>query len=463
MIRIDTSINAGDLKHRLDELWRLAALKVIRLCKNDHPELGTPVFTVDGRYTSRGWTEWTQGFVYGGALLVFDATGNEEALELGRALTNARMAPHLTHMGVHDHGFNNISTYGNLRRLLLEGALPFEKAELAGYENALRVSGAVQASRWTQTSDGGGFVYSFNGPHSLFADTIRSMRSLALADQLGHELRGENDQRISLLERAMDHAVTTARYTVYYGEGRDHYDVAGRVAHESLFNTNDGAYRAPSTQQGYSPYTTWTRGLAWVMLGFAELLEFLAVARSHGIGDESVGDVAGDMMLRAAQATSDYYLAHTPTDGIPYWDTGAPDLDAIGAYLDLPADPFNPYEPVDSSAAAIAAQGLLRLGRFLASSGNQDGDRYFRAGLTVLQTLLSEPYLSTDENHDGILLHTIYHRPNAWDHVADGDSTPHGESALWGDYHLLEAALYTQRLFDGGPYYTFFGPNGEAL
>jgi hypothetical protein len=199
------------------------------------------------------------------------------------------------------------------------------------------------------------------------------------------------------------------------------------------------------------------------MLGFAELLEFLAVARSYGIGDESVGDVAGDMMLRAAQATSDYYLAHTPTDGIPYWDTGAPDLDAIGAYLDLPADPFNPYEPVDSSAAAIAAQGLLRLGRFLASSGNQDGDRYFRAGLTVLQTLLSEPYLSTDENHDGILLHTIYHRPNAWDHVADGDSTPHGESALWGDYHLLEAALYTQRLFDGGPYYTFFGPNGEAL
>ncbi len=54
------------------------------------------------------------------------------------------------------------------------------------------------------------------------------------------------------------------------------YDIRGRVAHESIFNVNDGAYRCPNSQQGYSPFTTWTRGLAWIMCGYAEQLEFLA-------------------------------------------------------------------------------------------------------------------------------------------------------------------------------------------
>ena len=67
-----------------------------------------------GKYTSRGWTEWTQGFQFGSALLQFDATGDERFLELGRRKTIELMAPHVSHIGVHDHGFNNISTYGNL-------------------------------------------------------------------------------------------------------------------------------------------------------------------------------------------------------------------------------------------------------------------------------------------------------------------------------------------------------------
>ena len=71
---------------------------------------------------------------------------------------------------------------------------------------------------------------------------------------------GENDKRISLLDRLLKHAEATARYSVYYGEGRDSYDVRGRTAHESIFNVNDGNYRCPNSQQGYSPFSTWTRG-----------------------------------------------------------------------------------------------------------------------------------------------------------------------------------------------------------
>ena len=47
--------------------------------------------------------------------------GRDQAfLEMGRSGTVERMAPHLTHMGVHDHGFNNVSTYGTLWRLARE-------------------------------------------------------------------------------------------------------------------------------------------------------------------------------------------------------------------------------------------------------------------------------------------------------------------------------------------------------
>jgi unsaturated chondroitin disaccharide hydrolase len=114
---------------------------------------------------------------------------------------------------------------------------------------------------------------------------------------------------------------------------------------------------------------------------------------------------------------------------------------------------------VDSSAAAIAAQGLIRLSRALARRG-QDGSRYEQAGLGVLAALLDDrgPYLSTDNAHQGLLLHSIYHRPNGWDHVPTGSRIPRGESSQWGDYHLREAALLVRRLARDEPYLTFFGP-----
>src|SRR5215510_2458549 len=86
----------------------------------------------------------------------------------------------------------------------------------------------------------------------------------------------EQDASVSLLDRLVQHARATAAFNVYFGRGRDRYDVRGRTAHESLFNVASGTYRGPSTQQGYSPFSTWTRGLAWAMLGFAEELEFIA-------------------------------------------------------------------------------------------------------------------------------------------------------------------------------------------
>lgn len=458
MIGIDTTIRPRTLLPAVDRMFELSARKIASIQRSWDPADGTPVFTVKGRYTSRGWTEWTQGFQFGSAVLQFDATGDAAMLEIGRRATVAHMASHVSHMGVHDHGFNNVSTYGNLLRLAREGRFDASAWEQQFYDIALKVSGAVQAARWTSLPGGQGYIHSFNGPHSLFADTIRSLRSLAVAHQLGHALMGERDRRISLLARLVQHADTTARYTVYFGTGRDAYDVRGRVAHESLFNVTDGSYRCPSTQQGYSPFSTWTRGLAWILTGYAEQLEYLD-ARQPSDFDE-IGEHKAEVLARyadAARAVADFYVEQTPTCGVPYWDTGAPGLARMPGYLDAPADPFNDHEPVDSSAAAIAAQGLIRLGRFLSAYGDaRGGRRYLAAGLTTTRTLLEEPYLSTSPTHQGLLLHAVYHRPNGWDHVPRGRSIPCGESCLWGDYHLRELGLLIRRLATDQPYYTFF-------
>ena len=144
--------------------------------------------------------------MFGFAILQFDATDDEQYLDMGQEGTVAHMATHVSHIGVHDHGFNNVSTYGNLLRLMREGRIPENAWEKRFYELALKVSGAVQAARWQSLPDGLGYIYSFNGPHSLFIDTMRTLRVLGVAHQLGHVLMGERDRQISLLERTLVHA-----------------------------------------------------------------------------------------------------------------------------------------------------------------------------------------------------------------------------------------------------------------
>ncbi len=456
-MKIDHNLHAASLRPAIERFFDRAAEKILRLARDWKADQGSPVFTVHGRYTTRGWTEWTQGFQFGCQLLQFDATGDLRFLELGRDNTLRHMAPHLSHIGVHDHGFNNVSTYGNLRRLILEGRVEGGGEALALHELALKVSGAVQAARWTPLSDDTGFIHSFNGPHSLFSDTIRSCRSLVLADALGHALMGENDRKFSLLARAMQHIRATLVYNVYYGKGRDAYDVRGRVAHEGIFNTKDGNYRCPSTQQGYSPFSTWTRGLAWVLLGCAEQLEFFSSLPEEHYRPY---DPEGDFLKRlqdAALATADFFIENSAADGIPFWDTGAPGLLELANYREEASTPDNPHEPVDSSAAAIAAQGLLRLGQHLGPK--RRGKPYHEAGLTVARTLFGPQYQSPDPKHHGLLLHSVYHRPNGWDYIPKGKQVPHGESSMWGDYHAMELAVYLLRAIEGNrPYLTFFGP-----
>ena len=148
-LKIAHHLTPRQLLPKLRRLFDLSAGKILAIEKTWNPARGTPVFTVQGRYATRGWTEWTQGFQFGSALLQFDATGDKRFLDLGRRKTIEVMAAHVSHIGVHDHGFNIVSTYGNLWRLMREGKIPSNEREQETCELALKVSGAIQAARWT--------------------------------------------------------------------------------------------------------------------------------------------------------------------------------------------------------------------------------------------------------------------------------------------------------------------------
>lgn len=169
---------------------------------------------------------------------------------------------------------------------------------------------------------------------------------------------GEQDARISLLRRALEHGLNTARYNLYYGDGRDSYDTSGRTAHEAVFNTTSGVFRCPNSQQGFSPFTTWTRGLAWALCGFAEQLEFLESfpppnsmmppVICPGPRSPKAPPRATPVSPPSAEPrtpTAEFYLENTCTDGIPMWDTGAPHLHRLGRYLDKPSTRTTPGNP----------------------------------------------------------------------------------------------------------------------
>ncbi|MES1168996.1 MAG: glycosyl hydrolase, partial [Oleiharenicola lentus] len=126
-MKIDDQLNASALIPALQRFWKLSGQKIDLILKEYDPAKGSPVFTAGGKYTTRGWTEWTEGFNYGSAFLQFDATGEQRFADSARQLTLERMASHVSHIGVHDHGFNNLSTYGNWLRLQREGKLPDDK------------------------------------------------------------------------------------------------------------------------------------------------------------------------------------------------------------------------------------------------------------------------------------------------------------------------------------------------
>ena len=200
------------------------------------------------------------------------------------------MAPHVSHTGVHDHGFNNISTYGNL---LAADARRENSASTSDekdfYELALKVSGAVQAARWTTIADGTGYhlLVSTAPTRCLWIRCARCRVAGSGPSARPCAAGANRTQAFPCCSGCSSTRKPRLAISIYYGEGRDAYDVRGRTAHESIFNSTTAAIAAQIRSKVIRPSA---RGRA-VWLGnsaaYAEQLEFLATVNLSSVAQTS--------------------------------------------------------------------------------------------------------------------------------------------------------------------------------
>lgn len=170
----------------------------------------------------------------------------------------------------------------------------------------------------------------------------------------------------------------------------------GSTFHTFYWDATTGEPLRGSTEQGAHDDSCWSRGQAWGIYGFA--LNYRATGIPH--------------LLDAARECADYFLAHLPSDRVPYWDL------VYGDGSDAPRD---------SSAAAIAVCGLLELAEV-------EGDalraaRYVAASRDILNSLVADYTPTMAGQSDALLLHGVYDLPKG---------LGVDEGTLWGDYFYLE-------------------------
>jgi unsaturated chondroitin disaccharide hydrolase len=227
---------------------------------------------------------------------------------------------------------------------------------------------------------GGSYLRSFVSAESLFIDIMMNVGIVFYAAK-------ESDHD-SLWHVARQHCLTTRRCLVR-GDGS--------TAHEGIFDTASGEFLRQSTHQGWRGDSCWARGQAWALYGFTSAFRFTDDPR----------------FLRTAQSCADYFIERAGSNGVPPND------------LDEPS----PRLPYESSAAAIAASGMLELAAL--TDDKERSARYGRHARQTISTLCGPGFLARGEaGWEGILLHGIYHQ---------GRGLGVDESVMWGDYYLLEA------------------------
>jgi unsaturated chondroitin disaccharide hydrolase len=383
-MKISEKIDEARLLARIERAFHYGVGQLVKMLPKWPANKPAPIYTENGVWARPAyiWTDWCPGFYAGMMWLAFEETGETKWRQTAEAYTRA-LEPRKFDRDVHDLGFIFMSTVDRWHRLVDE-----DDPAKQWLKDILVTAGTVQSFRWKETGEDH-YIYSFHGPQSLFIDIMMNIRLLFRAHQLG----GDEE----LYRKAVAHAKTTEKYLVRK-RGDRIMDEDGAVIHEAIFNPVRGEFRNLSTQQGYSPFTCWARGLAWATYGFTDT--YL-----------STGD---RFFLDTAERCAGYYLENTPDGGVPFWDYGAPRI---------------PDEPLDSSAAAIIAVAFWKLKEI---EGTQRGARvYRRAALAILDTLAGDEFLGAhDPAYEGILRHGVYHRPMNWG--VD-------ESVMWGDYFFMEA------------------------
>ena len=323
-----------------------------------------PMYTSGGKWKHSGetWTHWCDGFLPGMMWILAAREPNKGWIE--QAIRYSKpLEPRQHDRNVHDLGFIFMSTYRRWLELTGEPAL----------NDALIQAGRTMALRFREKGE---YLRSFLAEDSVFIDIMMNVGIIFYA------ARETGDAKLN--DVALRHSLTTRRVLVR-GDGS--------TAHEGIFDPATGEFLKQTTQQGYRGDSCWSRGLAWALYGFGTCYEY-------------TGDVR---FLATAEACARYYIEHTSEGGVPPWD------------FDAPAES---RKLLDTSAAAIAASGLLQLAK-LAQNPLFDA-----AARRTLVTLCQNHLAAGDAAWEGILKGGVYHL-----HKNLGVN----ESVMWGEYFFVEA------------------------
>lgn len=337
-------------------------------------EAGTPERFPRSTLASGAWdfrtrTDWTSGFFPGCLWLLYEATG--ETIWRQRAESwSAGVEPKKNDTGSHDVGFQIFCSFGNGFRLTGNPA----------YRTVINQGATSLSTRFNAVV---GCTRSWN--NWTFPVIIDNMMNLEILYWSAH-----NGGNAAFDDMAMSHGSRSRL---------DHVRPDGSTFHLVDYNPATGAVLDRATVQGAFDASTWARGQAWGLYGFAMSY------RESGVGS----------FLTTAQALADYFIDHLPADHVPYWDFQAPGI---------------PNEPRDTSAAAIAASGLLELSTLAGDTAARN--RYRSAAFDILTALCSPAYLAEGSTSHGILRHGVGNKPAA----SEVDV-----SLIYGDYYFLEALL----------------------
>ena len=371
MIDFKVSEERHLFQHALD-----FAAQQLRALIERHPDF-YPMYTSEGRWKHSGeaWTHWCDGFLPGMLWIVHGrqpkgspeaAWWREQAIRYSRPLE-----PRKLDRNVHDLGFIFMSTYYRWHGFTEDFALKLS------LKDVLIEAGRTLSLRFKEKGE---YLRSFVSEDSLFIDIMMNVGIIFYA--------ALETGDILLMDIAMRHALTSRRVLVR-GDGS--------TAHEGLFDLETGEFLRQTTHQGYRGDSCWSRGLAWSLYGFGTCYGYTRDAR----------------FLQTAEACADFYLEHVPGDGVPPWDFDAPE---------------GSRNLVDTSAAAIAASGLLQLAQL--ARDRMKGQFYDQAARRILGTLCREYLGEQTPAWEGILKGGVYHL-----HKNLGVN----ESVMWGEYFFLEA------------------------
>lgn len=332
-----------------------------------------PMYTGGGKWNHEGpaWTHWCDGFLPGMMWLFYKHLGPdkpdsrfwfEQAIRYSRPLESRK-----NDSDVHDLGFIFFSTYYRWYQITRDNAI----------REVVIQAGRTLSERFNEA---GQFLRSFVAEDSIFIDIMMNVGIIFYAAR-------ETGDR-ALRDIAVRHCITTRRCLVR-GDGS--------TAHEGIFDLTTGEFLRQTTQQGFRGDSCWSRGLAWALYGFTTAYEYSRDPR----------------FLHTAEACTDYYITHTPADGVPPWDYNAPPENRL---------------LIDTSAGAIAAAGLLRLCRHI--SDPMKGHFYWSTAIHILRSLCTKYLANADPEWEGVLQGGVYH-------IHKGLGV--GESVMWGEYFFLEA------------------------